>query len=172
MSSLQDEPDEPPGSVDAFGRIDAALTVIEGIDIVGLDPAARAGLLRDLEAARRQLDAVTATLLGEVETILNRHPEIKMCAVAAAPDEMRGDEVAAFVILETGGGDAARAEQIARWALDQMAYYKVPGWIAFVDDLPVTSTQKVLRGELKTRLAACFEAGGFFDTRHLKKRSH
>ena len=62
--------------------------------------------------------------------------------------------------------------QIARWALDQMAYYKVPGWIAFVDDLPVTSTQKVLRGELKTRLAACFEAGGFFDTRHLKKRSH
>ncbi|WP_158967780.1 AMP-binding protein [Chachezhania sediminis] len=107
----------------------------------------------------------------EVESILNRHPEIEICAVAAAPDEVRGDEVAAFVILSGGGWDQARAESIVTWALEQMAYYKVPGWIAAVDTLPLTATQKILRGELKTLLARTLDEGGFIDTRHMKKRT-
>lgn len=106
----------------------------------------------------------------EVESILNRHPEIKISAAVAAPDEVRGDEVAVFMILDGVKGDAAKAEEIVSWALDQMAYYKVPGWIAFTDKLPLTSTQKILRGQLKDLMTATFDAGGFIDTRHLKGR--
>ena len=106
----------------------------------------------------------------EVESILNRHPEIKISAAVAAPDEMRGDEVAVFIILDGGQGDEAKAQGIVAWALDQMAYYKVPGWIAFVDELPLTATQKILRGKLKDLMVTTFENAGFTDTRHLKKR--
>lgn len=111
----------------------------------------------------------------EVESILNRHPQIRMSAAAAAPDAIRGDEVAVFILREEGQGDKGQgdqeqAEAIVAWALDQMAYYKVPGWIAFVDQLPLTATQKILRGELKTLLTKTLEADGFIDTRHLKKR--
>jgi len=104
----------------------------------------------------------------EVETILNRHPAIRMSAAAAAPDELRGDEVAVFVILAEGA--KASAEEITTWALDQMAYYKVPGWIAFVDSLPLTATQKLQRGEMKSLVAQTMAQGGFHDTRPLKKR--
>ncbi|WP_166418701.1 AMP-binding protein [Cochlodiniinecator piscidefendens] len=106
----------------------------------------------------------------EVESILNRHPDIKISAAVAAPDEVRGDEVAVFMILEEGAGDVVQAEQIVKWALDQMAYYKVPGWIAFATDLPLTATQKVLRGQLKDLMVETFEKGAFIDMRHLKKR--
>ncbi len=106
----------------------------------------------------------------EVESILNRHPDVRISAAVAAPDEVRGDEVAVFMILENGQGVAAKAEEIAIWALDQMAYYKVPGWIAFAEDLPLTATQKILRGQMKDLMSRTFDEGGFFDTRHLKKR--
>ena len=107
----------------------------------------------------------------EVESILNRHPEIASCAAAAAPDDVRGDEVAVFIILDGAEGNSAKAEEIVTWALDQMAYYKAPGWIAFVEDLPLTATQKILRGQLKDLLVKTFETDGFIDTRHLKKRT-
>jgi acyl-CoA synthetase (AMP-forming)/AMP-acid ligase II len=121
----------------------------------------------------------------EVESILNRHPDINMCAAAAAPDELRGDEVAVFIVLNAGdagdgsGSDAdvdvatgteAKAVEIVHWSLEQMAYYKAPGFIAFIEELPVTATQKILRGELKTLLNETLDRGGFIDTRHLKKR--
>ena len=106
----------------------------------------------------------------EVESVLNRHPDIRISAAAAHADDLRGDEVAVFLILETGSGDAAKAVEIVKWALGQMAYYKVPGWIAFVEELPLTATQKILRGKLKSLLEDTSANSGFIDTRHLKKR--
>jgi len=44
--------------------------------------------------------------------------------------------------------EAELAQQITDWALQQMAYYKVPGHIAFVDSLPLTPTQKIQRKTL------------------------
>ncbi|EBA06695.1 AMP-binding protein [Sagittula stellata] len=122
---------------------------------------------RKKNVIRRSGENISAV---EVESILGRHPEIASCAAAAAPDDVRGDEVAAFVILDGAKGNRAKAEEIVNWALDQMAYYKAPGWIAFVDALPLTATQKILRGQLKDLLVKTFEADGFIDTRHLKKR--
>ena len=62
----------------------------------------------------------------------------------------------------------------------RLAYYKAPGYIAFIDDLPLTATQKMKRGELKTIALACMAQAGdasndgpasvCFDLRNLKKR--
>lgn len=123
---------------------------------------------RKKNVIRRSGENISAV---EVESILNRHPEIASCAAAAAPDDVRGDEVAVFIILDGAEGNSAKAEEIVTWALDQMAYYKAPGWIAFVADLPLTATQKILRGQLKDLLVKTFETDGFIDTRHLKKRT-
>jgi acyl-CoA synthetase (AMP-forming)/AMP-acid ligase II len=106
----------------------------------------------------------------EVETILNRHPDIRMVAAAATPDATRGDEVAVVVVLTSGEGSAAQAEEIVRWGLEQMAYYKVPGWVGFVPELPLTATQKILRGKVKDLVETLMQEGRFHDTRALKRR--
>lgn len=106
----------------------------------------------------------------EVESVLNRHPQIRQAAVAATPDPVRGDEVAAIIIAEQAGADRALAEQIVHWSLEQMAYYKAPGWICFVDTLPLTATEKIQRGGLKDFVAKLMQDGAFFDLRDLKRR--
>lgn len=106
----------------------------------------------------------------EVETVLNRNPLVRQAAVAATPDQVRGDEVVALVIAARSGADRATAEEIVRWCLEQMAYYKVPGWIGFVDQLPLTATEKIQRGSLKDLVAALMREGSFHDMRALKKR--
>jgi len=106
----------------------------------------------------------------EVESALMRHPAIRAAGVAAVPDEIRGDEVFALLVVE-GAPDAARAEEITRWCLTQLAYYKAPGYIAFVEALPLTATQKIQRGVLKTQAAELLGARGTHDLRHFKKRT-
>lgn len=106
----------------------------------------------------------------EVESVLNRHPAIRQAAVAATPDHVRGDEVAAVIIAEQAGADRALAEDIVHCCLEQMAYYKAPGWICFVDSLPLTATEKIQRGGLKDYVAKLMGEGAFFDLRELKRR--
>ena len=77
----------------------------------------------------------------------------------------------AFVVAAPGEARGAQAaEAIARWALAEMAYYKVPGWIAFVDALPVTATQKLMRGELRALAERVAATPDCHDVRALKKR--
>jgi acyl-CoA synthetase (AMP-forming)/AMP-acid ligase II len=106
----------------------------------------------------------------EVETVLNRNPLVRQAAVAATPDQVRGDEVVALVIAARSGADRAMAEEIVRWCLEQMAYYKAPGWIGFVDQLPLTATEKIQRGGLKDLVAELMREGSFHDVRALKRR--
>jgi acyl-CoA synthetase (AMP-forming)/AMP-acid ligase II len=106
----------------------------------------------------------------EVESVLNRHPLVRQAAVAATPDQLRGDEVAAVIIAERPGADRALAEEIVGWSLQQMAYYKAPGWICFVDSLPLTATEKIQRGGLKDVVARLMRDGAFHDVRDLKRR--
>ncbi len=104
----------------------------------------------------------------EVESVLMRHPDILATGVAAVPDAMRGDEV--FACLNVADRSAAKAEEIVRWALTQMAYYKVPGYIAFVDALPLTATQKIQRGDLKRWATELLDDPATVTLTHLKKR--
>jgi len=65
---------------------------------------------------------------------------------------------------------AAAAREIVAWALTQLAYYKPPGYVAFVDTIPVTSTNKIQRGVLRDDVRALLDSGHAIDTRALKRR--
>ncbi|MGB7318968.1 MAG: AMP-binding protein [Planktotalea sp.] len=106
----------------------------------------------------------------EVESALAKHPAIKAVAVAAVADEMRGDEVFACIVPE-GQASPELAQEITRWCLTQLAYYKAPGYVAFVEELPVTATQKLQRATLKTLASSLLSDPATIDTRALKKRN-
>ena len=105
--------------------------------------------------------------------MLNQHPAVKAAAVAATPDELRGDEVLACIVPREPVAESERralAASIVEHALAQLAYYKAPGWIAFVEALPLTLSQKIQRGELRTLAAALPGTAHCIDTRSMKRR--
>ena len=104
----------------------------------------------------------------EVESILMRHPEVIAAGVAPVPDPVRGDEV--FACLKVANPRPELANEITLWCLKQMAYYKAPGHIAFVDELPLTATQKIQRATLKDLAAKLLTDPQTIATAHLKKR--
>lgn len=81
---------------------------------------------------------------AEVELCLSAHPAVRQVAVIAVPDEMREEEVLACVITnETKLDPEALARELQAFALERLAYFKVPAWVFFVDSLPTTATQKL-----------------------------
>lgn len=104
----------------------------------------------------------------EVESVLMRHPAVEEVGVAAAPDAIRGEEV--FACLRVANPSSALAHEIAAWALERVAYYKVPGYIAFVDALPLTATQKIQRKALKEMVVGLLADPAVVDVTRLKKR--
>ena len=105
---------------------------------------------RKKNVIRRSGENISAV---EVESVLMQHPLVKAVAVAAVPDAVRGDEVLACVVpadpLATDADRQEAARAIVQWSLEQLAYYKAPGYVAFVDSLPLTTTNKIQRGEMK-----------------------
>lgn len=113
---------------------------------------------------------------AEIEACLNAHDKVKQVAVLAAPDEVREEEVMACVIAKHPQdiADAAAREALARelfgWCFERMAYFKAPGWILFVDSLPMGTSAKLQKIHI-------FPAGtdprtrpGVIDLRSLKKQ--
>ncbi len=85
----------------------------------------------------------------EVEEVLLAHPMVEQCAVTAVPDGVRGEEVAACVVVAPSVSAIEQtAEAIVRFSLERLAYYKAPGWIYFVEALPATPTNKVRKRDL------------------------
>jgi acyl-coenzyme A synthetase/AMP-(fatty) acid ligase len=125
---------------------------------------------RKKNVIRRSGENISAV---EVEGVLVRHPAVKTVAVAAAPDPVRGDEVIACVVPRvpiTPGAQVEVARSIVELALEQLAYYKAPGYVAFVDAVPVTSSQKVQRGELRQMAEKLPGSANCVDTRSMKTR--
>jgi len=83
----------------------------------------------------------------EVEAILNKHPAIAASAVIGTPDPAKGEVVKAFVILKPG--ETLDAASLNAWARENMATYKAPREIRFVDELPRSPAGKLLRRMLK-----------------------
>lgn len=111
----------------------------------------------------------------EVETVLLRHPDIAQVAVTAVADPVRGEEVLACIVTRDSASGAQGntmndARGIVEWCLGEMAYFKAPGWIAFVDALPLTATQKVKRGDLKAFAGSLMDNGDCLDMRVMKRR--
>lgn len=107
----------------------------------------------------------------EVESVLRRDPLVAEVAVAAAPDPIREEEVMACIVARQPLADPAEAAaRIVRAALQELSYFKVPGWIAFMDALPITASQKIARGTLKSVAEDLLARGACIDTRALKRR--
>ncbi len=109
----------------------------------------------------------------EVESVLNTHPAVAACAVAATPDPTRGDEVLACIVLRSAPNTPPLdqvAASIVRHALERLAYFKAPGYVAFVEALPLTVSQKVQRGELRELARTLPAKPNCFDMRPMKRR--
>ncbi|MHC4160471.1 MAG: AMP-binding protein, partial [Planctomycetota bacterium] len=83
----------------------------------------------------------------EIEEKLIEHPDISLIAVIGIPDEQYGEEIMAFIILNEGAICTAR--DIIAWAKKRMANYKYPRRIKFVDSIPMSATNKILKRELR-----------------------
>ena len=109
----------------------------------------------------------------EVESILDTHPAVAASAVAATPDPTRGDEVLACIVLRQAAHlppPEKIAASIVRHALARLSYFKAPGYVAFVDALPLTTSQKVQRGDLRELAKRLPGTPQCFDMRMLKRR--
>ncbi len=83
----------------------------------------------------------------EVEEVLYEHPAVKEAAVIGTPDDEYGEEVAAAVVLKDGA--EASPEELREFVKRQVAAYKYPRRIWFVDDLPKGPTGKILKREIQ-----------------------
>jgi acyl-CoA synthetase (AMP-forming)/AMP-acid ligase II len=123
---------------------------------------------RKKNVIRRSGENISAV---EVESVLLRHPNVSEVAVAAVADDIRGEEVLACIVPREPVVDlVGEATGIVGAALQDLSYFKVPGWVAFVETLPLTASQKVARGELKAMAQGLIGRQGCVDTRGLKRR--
>lgn len=106
----------------------------------------------------------------EVESVVQRQEGVRATAVTPVPDEMRGEEVFAFIVTDQaeGADKAALAERIVRESAALIAYHKLPGYVAFVSELPLSATKKLARGEIKQLAARAVSDGTALDLRALK----
>ncbi|KQS68634.1 class I adenylate-forming enzyme family protein [Modestobacter sp. Leaf380] len=85
----------------------------------------------------------------EVEDVLYGHPAVREVAVVGIPDEVRGETVKAYVSPKPGA--TIDPEEVIAWSRERMAAYKYPRYVEVVDELPKTTTGKILRRELRAR---------------------
>ncbi len=118
---------------------------------------------------RRSGENISA-LEVEATLVLNEH--IDQVAVTAVADEIRGNEVFACVVLRDNAlANRATALAIFDRVMQSLVYFKAPGYIAFVDALPLTASHKPQRGEIKTLARKLLREGDYHDLCRLKKRS-
>jgi fatty-acyl-CoA synthase len=77
----------------------------------------------------------------EIEEFLYRHPKIQDVQVVGVPDPRYGEELCAWIRLRDG--EAASAEEIRSFCQGQIAHYKIPRYVKFVDGFPMTVTGKI-----------------------------
>jgi len=85
----------------------------------------------------------------EVENALYAHPKIDEASVIGVPDPDWGQEPKAIVVLKKG--QTATAEEIMEFCRHRLSSFKRPRYVAFVDELPRTSTGKVLKRDLRAK---------------------
>jgi fatty-acyl-CoA synthase len=86
----------------------------------------------------------------EIEEFLFRHPKIQSVQVFGVPDAKYGEEVCAWIVLRAG--EQASAEEVQEFCRGQIAHYKVPKYIRFVDELPMTVTGKIQKFVMRERM--------------------
>lgn len=88
----------------------------------------------------------------EIEEYLYRHPKVEDVAVVGVPDAKYGEEICAWVRLKPG--ESATEEEIKSFCKGQIAHYKVPRYVRFVGDFPMTVTGKVQKFQIRDAMIA------------------
>ena len=87
---------------------------------------------------------------GEIEESLMGHPAVAMCAVIGVPDEIRGQVPAAFVVVNEGvEATDELAAALQQHVRSRLAAHEVPRRVTFLDELPRTTTGKIMRRALR-----------------------
>jgi acetyl-CoA synthetase len=89
---------------------------------------------------------------GEIEDCLIRHPAVSLAAVVGKPDPVRTEIVKAFIVLKPGVTPThALAAEIQEFVRHRLSAHEYPREVAFIDDMPMTTTGKVIRRLLRAR---------------------
>jgi fatty-acyl-CoA synthase len=88
---------------------------------------------------------------SEIEKFLYTHPKIEEVEVFGVPDEKYGEEVAAWIKLHEG--ESASVEDIRDFCVGKLAHFKIPRYVKFVQDFPMTVTGKVQKFVMRERAA-------------------
>jgi fatty-acyl-CoA synthase len=88
----------------------------------------------------------------EIEEFLFRHPKVQSVQVFGVPDAKYGEEVCAWVVLKAGEG--CSEDEIKEFCRDQIAHYKVPRYVRFVQELPMTVTGKAQKFVMREQMIA------------------
>ena len=86
---------------------------------------------------------------AEIEHVLSLHESVIESAVVAWQSKTFGEEIAAFVVARL---DMADANELLNWCAENLARYKLPREIFFIDELPKSGVGKVLKADLAERL--------------------
>jgi acetyl-CoA synthetase len=87
---------------------------------------------------------------SEIEDCLLRHPAVQMAGAVAWPDDIRGSVVAAYVQLSDGYAPSTALEtDIAAFVKSHLAAHEYPRIVRFLDELPLTTTGKIIRAQLR-----------------------
>ena len=86
----------------------------------------------------------------EVEEFLFRHPKVSQVQVFGVPDPRYVEEVAAWIVLKPG--ETATEDEIRAFCRDQIAHYKVPRYVRFVNELPMTVTGKAQKFVMRQQM--------------------
>ncbi len=84
---------------------------------------------------------------AEIEELLGAHEAIEEAAAIGVDDEKFGQRLKAFVVLRNGG--KLSEDEVKAYVKDNLANYKVPGQVVFIDELPRNPTGKVIKRELE-----------------------
>ena len=95
------------------------------------------------EVIRRSNENISAV---EVETVLNGMPEVQQAAVVPVPDSFRGEEVKAYLVLRPGFvRDDVPPSRVFAYCAEHLAAFKVPRYVEYLDDIPLTSSNKTAK---------------------------
>nr|CAD6432739.1 AMP-dependent synthetase [Rhizobium sp. Q54] len=92
---------------------------------------------------------------SEIQDCLVGHPAVRLAAVVGKPDPLRTQIVKAFVVLQAGYLPSEElADELRAWVKHRLSMHEYPREVAFVEELPLTTTGKVIRRLLRERAAA------------------
>ncbi|MGA2027771.1 MAG: AMP-dependent synthetase, partial [Syntrophobacteraceae bacterium] len=89
---------------------------------------------------------------GEIENCLLKHPAVAQAAAVGSPDEVRGEIVKAFIKLNEGYPPSEQlSKELQEHVKKNLAFYEYPREVEFIEAIPMTTTGKIRRIELKQR---------------------